>query len=132
MQSPYFNTLIALANGENVQWRDSNGEWCNQSAETTLREIASRRWDPEDYRVKPKTILINGFEVPEPVRTPLKQGQEFWVAFPHAEGSLINWCWDGGDTDIRWLKRGLVHLTEESAKRHCDALLSFTERSNVK
>lgn len=29
------------------------------------------------YRRKPKVILINGYEVPEPCRTPLKYGEAY-------------------------------------------------------
>ena len=31
------------------------------------------------YRRKPKVILINGHEVPEPCRTPLKDGEVYWT-----------------------------------------------------
>ena len=31
------------------------------------------------YRRKPKVILINGHEVPEPHRTPLQDGTYYWI-----------------------------------------------------
>lgn len=80
-----------------------------------------------EYRRKPKTILINGFEVPEPVRDPLHYDQEYWLANP-TEHTARKYEWEGDDVDLRWLAAGLIHLDKESAQIHIDALLSFTRR----
>ena len=50
--------LIALANGENVEYLDENlNEWvCMDMAHHFKRK----------FRLKPRTILINGIEVPAP------------------------------------------------------------------
>jgi hypothetical protein len=36
--------------------------------------------------------------------------------------------WEGGYKDFQWLNYGLIHLTEEAAIIHRDALLSFTQK----
>lgn len=75
----------------------------------------------------PKTIRIGEYDVPEPVREPLENGAIYW----HPELSRIaliddyEWCND--DIDARLLENGLVHLTEEAAKAHAEALLSLTK-----
>ena len=82
-----------------------------------------------EYRRKPRTININGHEVPEPVRTPLKNGDQYFV--PSLSHSTLVWtmAWDDqGAATISDFKRGLVHTTREAAKLHAMALLSFTTK----
>ena len=76
------------------------------------------------YRRKPKTILINGHEVPEPCRTPLGDGEVYWtVSLAYGKTSLH---WDNDGVDYSYLKNGFVHLTSEAAEKHFNALKSFT------
>ena len=79
---------------------------------------------PVKYRRKPKVILINGYEVPEPHRTPLKDGEVYWT-FTFAEG-IASLRWDADDIDNSYLKNGFIHLTKEAAEKHFNALKSFT------
>ena len=76
------------------------------------------------YRRKPKTILINGHEVPEPHRVPLKDGEVYWTL------SLIRGAttayWQDDSIDNLYLENGFIHLTKEAAEKHFDALKSFT------
>ena len=86
-------------------------------------------WDEDlDYRRKPCTININGREVPEPVREPLKEGQKYYI--PSLEYSPTYNCvaWADGTFDRFWLERGLIHLTREAATAHAKELLSFTQK----
>lgn len=87
-------------------------------------------WFPDgEYRRKPKTISINGIEVPEPDREPLDAGTLYWIPKLSSTKDVVvfRWAWDGG-IDHRNLERGLVHLTEEAAAQHAKALLSFTQK----
>lgn len=81
-----------------------------------------------EYRRKPRTININGFEVPEPMREAPRIGSIYYAPtityFNIATGSTT---WDGGTVDCCWLARGLCHTTREAAELHARALLSFTE-----
>ena len=77
-----------------------------------------------EYRRKPKVILINGYEVPEPCRIPLKDDEVYWT-FTFAEG-IASLYWLSDDEDITYLKNGVVHLTKEAAEKHFNALKSFT------
>ena len=76
------------------------------------------------YRRKPKVILINGHEVPEPCREPLRSGQKFCSMNPFAGPQWFTW--DGSKEDFHALKNGFVHLTKEAAGKHFNALKSFT------
>ena len=73
---------------------------------------------------KPKVILINGYEVPEPHRTPLKDGEEYWVLSLFS--GVTRYCWQDDDEDNSCLRDGFIHLTKEAAEKHFDALKSFT------
>jgi hypothetical protein len=83
------------------------------------------------YRRKPKTININGFEVPEPVREQkgLDDFETYYVVdFEFDRGFFNNsGRWEGGHSELKYLKKGLIHLTKEAAELHAKALLSFTE-----
>lgn len=76
------------------------------------------------YRRKPKVILINGHEVPEPHRTPLKHGEVYW-ALSLVRG-VTSLRWEDDDFDFCYLRNGFVHLTKEAAEKHFNALKSFT------
>ena len=79
------------------------------------------------YRRKPKTILINGHEVPEPCRTPLEIGDAYWT-FTFFFAGVIEVYWDGDSEDHNASKNGFIHLTKEAAEKHFNALKSFTAK----
>lgn len=81
-----------------------------------------------EYRRKPKTININGFEVPEPVREPLELATLYYTPALFAPKGYLDQSWS--DTDHNWkdLNRGFIHLTKEDAILHSKALLSFTSK----
>ncbi len=111
-------------------------EWIKDTSRVVeRRRLPSHSWaidiDPEWhpahlYRFKPaeqKYILVNYVSVPEPVREPLIEGQEFWVA-----GVTSSWVgahnWRGTYSGhVEWLSLGLIHLTREAAQAHIDAML---------
>jgi len=80
-----------------------------------------------DYRRKPRTININGFEIPEPVRWRLCDGDQYFIPDPTCRNLFHYIFWDGCMTDIHRLKCGLIHLTRDAATKHAKALLSFTQ-----
>ena len=74
-----------------------------------------------------RTIKINGYDVPEPVSEPLENGTAFWVP-DVLTYNIENYVWTDHLFDSRMLKLGLIHLNQNSAKTHMDALLSFTRK----
>ena len=76
------------------------------------------------YRRKPKVILINGHEVPEPCRTPLQVDTYYWV--PDLFCGTSGYHWQDDVEDNRYLRNGFIHLTSESAEKHYEAIKSFT------
>lgn len=85
---------------------------------------------PKNVKIKEKTININGFEVPEPLKT--LSGYEKYqivhcVDLTHYENTIalvIGECIEPGL--LRLLAKGLLHSSRQSASIHAIALLSFT------
>ena len=103
------------------RWEFSCGGQYYVSLETTPQWTENFK-----YRRKPKVILINGHEVPEPHRTPLKDGVFYWI--PDLFSGATSLRWEDDYTDFVYLKNGFVHLTKEAAEKHFDALKSFTAK----
>lgn len=86
-------------------------------------------WDSGyKYRRKPKTININGYEVPEPVREHLEIGSKYYT-FDLYDKSFAG-EWSGHRLDFRRLDLGFIHSTRKGAQDHFKALLSFTENKD--
>ena len=80
-----------------------------------------------DLFMKPKTRIINGFEVPAPVTDPdsMKVGDKYYCA-DGSESSWFFWSsWAGDETDKMWLERGLVFLRKEDAIANAKAMLGI-------
>lgn len=73
-----------------------------------------------------RTININGFDVPEPIREEPEPGQRIYVADITSYQFILEHRWTGDGYDKRYLSRGLAHLSKENAIKHAKALLSFT------
>jgi hypothetical protein len=118
--------LRAWANGETVQvlidgeWRDHNHHSAHKGAPAFH--------DAHTFRIKPKTININGYEVPEPCRGPFKLGELYWCVCLDFGSFVLEHEWDGGAVDLELLEKGLIHKTKEAGTAHAKALLSFTTK----
>lgn len=80
---------------------------------------------PINVQIKQKTIDINGFVVPEPVKLgQLKEGAAYYYLRISASSS----SWDNDIIDKDRLACGVIHATKEAAELHAKALLSFTKK----
>lgn len=88
-------------------------------------------WHPDGiYRRKLRTIKIGGIEVPEPCKTPLECGQEYFVPLLTTAGASRLRIWDGDEQDVLALESNLVHLDRESAALHAKALIEVSKGWN--
>jgi hypothetical protein len=71
---------------------------------------------------KPRTITINGVEVPEPEREPLSFGQEYWRVWVSG-CKAADYHWAGLTYELRWIENGLIHLSKENAEAHINAII---------
>lgn len=121
----YKHIFNALVNGEHIEYFH-NGNWYSKEPHTALN-LVNLGAAPEDFRIKPKTININGHEVPEPVREPLEDKQRYSYPDICDPELIVSANYFGDEHDQLLLSRGLIHLTSEAAEAHAKALLSFTQ-----
>ena len=106
--------------------------WQNDSCVWKAIHLPMRFYPHMEYRLKPepKTIRIGEYDVPEPVREPLENGTTCWYPKLSNIDLIDGYIWCNDDTDVRMLSNGLIHLTEEAAKAHAEALLSLTKAAD--
>ncbi len=81
-----------------------------------------------ERRRKPKTITINGIEVPEPLKEAPKHGDKYYTVSLSGKNKAYSRNWLGRAEDVRRLSCRVSHLTEEAAIKHAEALISFTKQ----
>ena len=123
----FAHVLHAIADGKVIQRYFGNEVvWPTVSSTRLLESIAAgKAGDPAEYRVKPSTIVVNGIEVPEPQRVAPADGTAYWLAnVTSIEFDQFELCWDGVESEMTWLQRGLVHLSKENAIAHAKAMVA--------
>jgi len=105
---------------EEFEYGSYDGSWRKMSRHPCWSE-------GDKYRHKPRTININGFEVPEPMRVAPAYGEIYFsIAIRSTTKMAVQYIWRGDSTDLNDLRLGFVHKTHEAAELHTKALLSFT------
>ena len=109
--------LIALASGKEVQWATGN-DFQDITDEWQIREFLHPSFK---FRLKPRTITINGIEVPAPFEP--KEGDKYYhISIQTSLG--YGWDeWEDSDYDARASIFG-VWQTEEEIKQVVSALRS--------
>ena len=77
----------------------------------------------EEYRIKPKIIKVNGFDVPAPIESTLPE-----IYYMPCLSSIGLYTWsntEGGTVDNICWRRGICHSTKEAAIAHAKALLGI-------
>lgn len=104
----------AFLNEKEVQGLSEDGErWYNVTYPITISFSAIQN---QKFRLKPKTIVINGFEVPAPLSTLPKQGI---VYYPNVARGKVDMNYA---TYIKFTK--LFWATKEDAQKVLDAMLT--------
>ena len=112
----------AAANGELIEVMKSDG-WVAKA-----EHLGFTMYDT--YRIKPKTIRIGEYDVPEPLREMPARGATYYVADMVTPESPRKYTWVGDTSDIGWFNRGILHSTRDAAVFHAQALLPLTEVRN--
>ena len=120
--------VVASSNGEVVQASCDNGHtWfdmdeCEMSDPALLFDFGDY-----DYRIKPRTIRIGDFDVPEPLRVAPSAGTTVFSVSLELIGSHDEWDWVDGDCVMDlMLSRGILHSSRDSAIAHAKALIALT------
>ena len=118
--------LIALANGEEVEFKDGTNKWENIQHHLNL-DLSMFLTAPDwmTFRLKPRTITINGIEVAAPFEP--KHGDIFWY-LDLTQICSYNYRQEWSDSD-EYTQLG-VWRTEEEIKQVVAALRSiFNEKT---
>ena len=128
MTHPYSIILKAVAEGKTIQVLEANADpdipsvWTDITAETALAAIAVESYAPEDMRVKPDIVVINGHEVLAPVREALPCGAEYYPA--SRSKTALKFIWANSAMDYNFLDMGVVFLSKEDAAAYVKALFN--------
>ena len=128
MTHPYSTILKAVAEGKTVQALEANvdpnipGVWTDITAEAALAAVTAETYVPEDMRVKPDTVVINGYEVLAPLREAPTCGTEYY----HVTRSKIyvKYVWRNSAMDYNFLDMGVVFLSKEDATAYVKAVFN--------
>ena len=128
MMHPYSTILKAVAEGKTVQVLKANvdpdipGVWTNITAEAALAAISEETYTPKDMRVKPDTVVINGYEVMAPLREAPACGTEYYNA--SRSKTSLKYVWRNSAMDYNFLGMGVVFLSKEDATAFAKALFN--------
>lgn len=98
---------------ERWEFKTQDGYWLSNETHPSWSE-------DNEYRRKPRTIKVNGFDVPEPVKS-FDDGT-YWLAEPGEDKFTDEYIWIDDSEDHKWLSRGLIHSTKEAAAKHAMAM----------
>lgn len=116
--------LRAIADGKKVQYRNAvTGTWEDLDVKDVVACMNLLAPVKLQWRIAPKIIKIGDVEVPEPCRVAPEIGETFWAVNPFAGPERF--IWDGYKGDGYALDSGFVHLTEEAARQHYEAIKSL-------
>lgn len=111
----------AAANGTGIEFKQA-GVW--------YEKIHNDLCCDYEYRIKPKTVRIGEYDVPEPMREMPALGTTYYVANTVTPSSPREYAWVCDVADIDWFNFGITHSTRDAAVLHAKALLSLTEVHN--
>jgi hypothetical protein len=123
--------LIAHLRGEKVQCMGCEGTWkplMEKIGEGLIRYVDTQSYmSGLSFRIAPRTILVNGVEVPAGEKEAPSKGATYYVPDQSEESLAYDFLWGDDDMDTRFLERGLVYLDKESAIARAKAMLITQE-----
>ena len=128
MAHPYSTILKAVAEGKTIQTLEANvnpvlpGVWADITAEVALASVSAGTYAPEDMRVKPDTVVINGYEVLAPLREAPTCGTEYYYA--SRSKTALKYVWAKSAMDYNFLDMGVVFLSKEDAAAYIKAVFN--------
>ena len=128
MTHPYSIILKAVAEGKTVQVLEANvdpdipGVWTDITAEEVLAAVSVETYAPEYMRVKPDTVIINGYEVLAPLREAPPCGTEYYHV--SRSKSFTKYVWRNSVMDYNFLDMGVVFLSKEDAAAYLKAMFN--------
>lgn len=107
----------AAADGEEIEYYCMGYGWLPKNAGMFDSSM--------QYRIKPRTVKVNGFEVPGPMKVAPSNSVSYWVPVVHFDEWCVEYKWANDIDDFRLLEKGLCHTTKEAATAHAKAMLGI-------
>lgn len=127
----YRQVIQAFLDGKEVEYYDVRlKQWIEQESMVSLYIEDLDNPTVSDYRIAQELIKIGDVEFPKPETVAPQLGQQYYVPDYHLISSdkfnvithrTLHWADDKNDR--QYLKRGLVHLSNEAAIEHATALI---------
>lgn len=131
MTMTFKEALIAHLQGEKVQCMGSEGTWkplMEKIGEGLIRYVDTQSYmSGLSFRIAPRTILVNGVEVPAPEKDAPADGTQYFIPYLTDDDLYEGMQWDSAPVDRKWLDLGLVYLDKESAIARAKAMLITQE-----
>lgn len=83
-------------------------------------------FDKFEFQLKPRTIFIGEFEVPEPLKEAPAKGSTCSFPSPTVELGVQQFKWNGSKGQLRMLQHGQVHSSFDNAFAHCCAIIKVS------
>lgn len=83
-------------------------------------------FDKFEFQIKPRTIFIGEFEVPEPLKVAPEKGSTCSYPSPTVELGVQQFKWNGSKGQLRMLQHGQVHSSFDNAFAHCCAIIKIS------
>lgn len=85
-----------------------------------------------DLFMKPKTITVNGFDVPTPLVEAESQLGRYFVVNLLSEKLFTPIPWANTTNDMAFISRGIAHSTKEAAIAHAKAMLGIDPEEELR
>ena len=119
---PYAHVLNIVASGDTVQAccaPDKIDDWLDQDADDVLHLITLGQIEPNQFRAKPKKIVVNGHTVYAPMEHP--QPVFYYLDFT-MKNCIIRGEWGDDEVCRMMLERGNLYASEIGALQYAAAI----------
>ena len=133
MTMTFKEAMIAHLQGQKVEARQRSGDlpWVPFMERFGRLDLvlvdAEGAGNLSEFRLAPRTILVNGVEVPAPEKVAPPVDTEYFVPHGLDRDAYEAFYWAQEEWDARLLERGLVYLDKESAIARAKAMLITKE-----
>lgn len=133
----YAQVLRWIADGTAFQLRLPNSEYASEweafdmdsFTDSALADLLKQDLPVDwEFRIKPRTVMCNGVEVPAPESVAPAIGETYYVpSFSDEDCMYSSQTWRNSDFGKEMLERGLVYLRKEDAESRAKAMLITQE-----
>lgn len=128
---PWAKELHALADGATILQKrtdevDTPGAWRSLDPyDGGMLALIRGDTEQHEFKIKPRTIIVNGREIPAPYDNAPEAGMTYYVPSPKHKLLRAPECWNGDGEDRNHLERGIAHITEAAAIAHAKAWMGL-------